>query len=347
MVSFKILNKLFLLVLLFLMLVSVVNAMPYRSTITEDSDDGTEVSQSLWYGGGFESSLNYLGSNFNDKYDVGFRFHLNDLNQGETVEYARLRLASFGSNISSSARLVIEGVLQESPTTFFQIERPSQKNPKTNNKIIWEINENWDKGVGYLPLYLSSPDITPIINEILALQNWGNGSEGKTLIITIRDETNSTNEEYVVFDDFNSSNPSITSPVILEIYRNTYDTFVGKELLGRVTNDSVTINLYSLIDTDVYVEYGTSPGNYIYQTNYYLGQSSEKPIEIVLENLDPNTQYYYRLMYKKAGTNIYTAGKEKTFHTQRPRDYVFSFAIQADEHIQNMHKLHFSVQNLY
>ena len=334
-------------IVVFVVFSMVASAIPYKTTIIMDSDDGTEVDETTWYKNGYSLCNNYMGSYQGDMYGVGLRFHVDNLTQGERITYARLRLASWGGSITSSLKLLIEGVLQDSPTAFNQTERPSQKLPKTRNKIEWKINKNWDKGRYSVPLYYSSPNIAPIINEILSLPNWGNGSEGKTLIITIKELVKSSDTNYVTFVDYHkSSDPKMKSPAVLEIYKTVYDTFIGKELLGRPTDRSVTINLYSLIDTDVYVEYGTTPGRYTYITRCYLNNPAEKAIEIKLNRLRPDTQYYYRIAYRKAGVGRFEKGVEHSFHTQRAKGSSFVFAIQADEHLQAMYKLPTNPSNM-
>jgi hypothetical protein len=326
---------------------SFVSAYGFTGTIIQNSDDGTEMNKILWFESGLQSSLDVLGKDHLDRFDVGLRFHLEDLDQGEEIAFARLRLASFGGEWTSSARFLIEGVLQDSPSGFSQKERPSTKRPKTRNKIVWEISESWFEGDLEIPLWYSSPDLAPVLNEILSLPNWGSGPEGKTIVLTIGIlDTNPEETNYVTFSDFNKGSAEKKSPAVIEIYKTTYDTFLGKEFLGRVTDRSVTVNLYSLVDTDVCIQYGTSPGVYPFQTTCYLRQPAEEPIEIILENLRPDTRYYYRLLYRRTNEGRFEAGGEGTFHTQRPRGASFAFSIHSDEHLQAMHKLPQNTKNM-
>jgi len=332
----KVIKKIVIIFTALLLILTIFStALPQRSLIILNSDDGTEVNITTWYENGYNSSLNYLGTYQGTNCGTGLRYHVNDLNQGEEITYARLRFSSQGSEITSSLKLLVEGVMQNSPTSFNQTERPSQKQPKTNSKIIWDINEDWSEGHNYncFPMYYSTPDISPIINEILSLPNWGSGSEGKTMIFTVNNFllTPIMNANYVKFNDLTNGN--IKHPTLLEVYKNVYDTFIGKELLGRITDKSVTVNLYSLIDTDTYIEYGTEPGKYTHKTPKYLNQPAEQPIEIILEDLKPDTEYYYRLAYRKTGTRIYEKAEEHAFHTQRPKGSTFSFAMTADDHL--------------
>ena len=318
------------------------------NAIFHNSDDGTEVNTSIWHENGFQPSINYLGRDSSgERYDGGFRFSVEDLSQGEEIVYARLRFASRGGDVTSAIKLLIEGVLQESPTTFSQDERPSQKNPKTISKIEWEIYEPWCEGNHLNPLFYSSPDVSPIINEILALPDWGSGPEGKTLALTIVDNGSNPNETNRIFyEDLWSVCDTISTPVQLEIYPDVYDAFLGREFLGRPTDTSVTVNLYSLTATDTYIEYGTSPGLYSESSAEYLNHPAEQSLEIVLADLVANTQYYYRLAFRRSGEGDYQFGEEHTFRTQPPYGSPFMFAVNADEHLQEMYKLPYQTRDM-
>jgi len=122
--------------------------------------------------------------------------------------------------------------------------------------------------------------------------------------------------------------------VLLLSLCTTPDLFIGKELLGRVTDRSVTVNLYAKTGMDVYLEYGTMPGAYPHGTALHQG-SAGRPLEIKLEKLRPDTRYHYRLVYRRTGAVKYQFGPDRSFHTQRPKNSRFVFAVQAAEHISN------------
>jgi len=108
--------------------------------------------------------------------------------------------------------------------------------------------------------------------------------------------------------------------------------FVNTELLGRPTDNSITVNAMANIDIDVYIEYGLEPSNYSTQTEMRLFQANE-PIEIVISGLQANAQYYYRMRYKKTGASEFMSGDQHFFHTQRLKNSSFIFAVQADPHL--------------
>ena len=105
------------------------------------------------------------------------------------------------------------------------------------------------------------------------------------------------------------------------------------ELLGRPTDTTITMNL--LVDTsvNVYWEIGTSAGSYSKSTSIYT-TIKDTPVVVTFSGLLPNTKYFYRTRYRINGsTGTYAAGTEHFFHTQRPRGTSFSFAVDADPHL--------------
>lgn len=332
------------------LIVMVFVAMTITSTIFTNSDDGTEINRSTWCEDGVALFENRLGNNYGDDYLAGFRFGMDDFEYGDKVQYARLRMAGRGGVIESPIHLLIEGVLQKSPTTFGLFERPSQKLPKTKIKVPWKIREVWKNGSIQIPLWYTSPDIAPVINRILSVPEWGKGPAGKSLVLTI-DSLGSDPLEanYVRFRDFRYGQPAKKCAAKLETFRTVYDTFVGRELLGRPTDSSVTVRINPLIKIDVFAEYGTSPGAYTHTTKILTRKGGKKPIDLVIDGLYSDAEYFYRLRFRKAGQGIFKKGEEHSFQTQRAVGSSFCFAVQADEHLQAMHKLPHNVdeQNLY
>jgi len=107
--------------------------------------------------------------------------------------------------------------------------------------------------------------------------------------------------------------------------------FIETELLGRPTDRSVTVNVVADKDLDVFFEYGIESGTYNERTNTAKFQDGS-PVEMVIDQLQPNTRYYYRMRYCQPGESEFSAGEEYTFHTQRPPGSTFTFTVQADSH---------------
>jgi phosphodiesterase/alkaline phosphatase D-like protein len=72
-------------------------------------------------------------------------------------------------------------------------------------------------------------------------------------------------------------------------------------------------------------EYGTAPGAYAARTAPQAAAAGA-PLETLIDGLQPDTRYYYRIRYGDA------AGQERAFVTQRAPGSAFTFTIQGDSH---------------
>jgi hypothetical protein len=109
-------------------------------------------------------------------------------------------------------------------------------------------------------------------------------------------------------------------------------SFNGNIVLSRPTDSSVTASLLSSDAIEAYIEYGTEPGVYSSQTTMSAVQA-QVPHNIIIQNLQPNTGYYYRLCFRRPGEAYYAQRPEYSFHTQRAAGAAFTFDIQADSHL--------------
>lgn len=108
--------------------------------------------------------------------------------------------------------------------------------------------------------------------------------------------------------------------------------FFCSELLGRPTSNSITIHVCANKGLDVYYEYGTDSINYLNQTNIQRTNDSI-PFVFKIENLTPNTRYFYRMRYREIGATANLSRFSHSFHTQRQSGNTFTFAIEADPHL--------------
>jgi hypothetical protein len=111
-------------------------------------------------------------------------------------------------------------------------------------------------------------------------------------------------------------------------------TFAGEELLGRPTDTSITINIVPDETIEYYYEYGTSPGVYAAETSPTTA-TADQPHEVVISGLDPNTQYYYRMLYHAPGDLMtdWVVRDEHSFWPQRAQGSTFTFTIISDSHM--------------
>jgi|CryBogDrversion2_1035201.scaffolds.fasta_scaffold00052_4 Calcineurin-like phosphoesterase/Secretion system C-terminal sorting domain len=105
------------------------------------------------------------------------------------------------------------------------------------------------------------------------------------------------------------------------------------EILGRPEGTSITMSILFDQKADVYWEYGTSTGIYTMSTPTYT-TLTDTALQAAFTNLLPDKKYFYRTRYRLAGTSgDFLAGTEHIFHTLRPHGSSFTFAIEADPHM--------------
>ena len=110
--------------------------------------------------------------------------------------------------------------------------------------------------------------------------------------------------------------------------------FTAPELIGRVSDHSVTINAETNLSVQYYFEYGTEAGFYddrLPQSGYNTSIANQ-PLEVTFEALVPNTQYYYRLVYRLDESSDWIMRDAYSFHTQRSQESDFVFTITSDSH---------------
>ena len=113
-------------------------------------------------------------------------------------------------------------------------------------------------------------------------------------------------------------------------------------ILGRPTDVSITVSILFDQNVDFYFVYGTQSGNYTDSTAV-ISNIANTPDEIDLQNLFPDTRYYYRVKSRLNSSGAFTAGQEYKFHTQRSPGSSFSFTVEADEHLYDKK----GVQSIY
>ena len=139
--------------------------------------------------------------------------------------------------------------------------------------------------------------------------------------------------------DFGTDNSTYTP----ELYNVTVDytnasmpNFACREIMGRPTNTSISINLINGAEnTSTYIEYGnysTVIGNYSHNTSVINATTNRSLIEFNLTGLSPDTTYYFRVMAKLMNETAYANSSEGSFRTRRA-DAPFTFTMLTDSHI--------------
>ena len=103
-------------------------------------------------------------------------------------------------------------------------------------------------------------------------------------------------------------------------------------VLSRPEDTAMTANVRVTADGDVYLEYGAASGSYTAQTTT-AAATTTTPAVLAMSGLAPDTSYYYRARYRPKTESAYRTDTEHVFHTKRLSGNTFTFAIQADPHL--------------
>ena len=102
-------------------------------------------------------------------------------------------------------------------------------------------------------------------------------------------------------------------------------------VLGRPSDQSVAVSAILDQGGQVYFEYGATSGNYPAHTSTLVATNGV-PVTVVINGLQADAQYYYRMAYSADGVN-WVKGDQHSFHTQRARNETFTFTVTSDSHL--------------
>ena len=114
---------------------------------------------------------------------------------------------------------------------------------------------------------------------------------------------------------------------ISEVPKHAYDI-----ILGRPTQDSVTVSLLAYENMQGYLEYGITTSEDTTKTDIQSLRKGE-PLPLLVDALEPNTAYTYRFCWRSDESTPFKRSKRYGFHTQRPPGESFVFTVQADAHL--------------
>ncbi len=116
------------------------------------------------------------------------------------------------------------------------------------------------------------------------------------------------------------------------VYNSKSQTISRQEVLGKPTNSSISLKMFFSTPAEMALQYGTTSGVYPSQTTWQTFAAND-PAELSLNGLQPDTKYYYRVIYRNPGDTNFTTRAEHYFHTQRQIGSGFTFVVQADPHM--------------
>jgi UDP-2,3-diacylglucosamine pyrophosphatase LpxH len=274
----------------------------------------------------------------NNIYDLGLRFNLVGASRIKNFTYARLILPTSEFHLAEQDQLRLRISGQDvAEASDFSSERPSQKQPVTSNYTDWTIYRDAlpddMSGVHNTQAILTSPDMAPVINEIARNAPWDRDSYSRNIAITVVcNNIASSIHNLIYLSDYEAG--LLYNPLALELYKTVYDCFISKEAVARITDTSALIHCISLLSLDFYVEYKAARTYRWHATPLLTDTTPAEPIEVTLGELSPATEYRYRIVYRKAGSNAFSRGQVHSFRTQRAEGEEFTFTIETDTHVR-------------
>jgi len=100
---------------------------------------------------------------------------------------------------------------------------------------------------------------------------------------------------------------------------------VATIILGCPENDRITMSIVPAGDLEGFIEYGDRKT----EAQIFAGKT---PAQLTLTELAADTEYTYRLHYRKPGSTDFKAGPEYHFRTARAPGSPFVFELQGDSH---------------
>ena len=119
---------------------------------------------------------------------------------------------------------------------------------------------------------------------------------------------------------------------LLIFFQGNSQKLLRSEMLGRPTDNSITIQTIFADSVEIRAEYGSQSGVFTNQTPWKIFANGITS-ETIISGLMPDTKYYYRLNYRNPSGGPIVFRPEFSFHTQRAAGSSFTFVVQADPHI--------------
>lgn len=115
------------------------------------------------------------------------------------------------------------------------------------------------------------------------------------------------------------------------LFKTEVPAHANDVVLGRPTQHSVTASVLAYADAEGVIEVSTKAGGTGKPTSVFSLKAGS-PAEIPITDLQPDTEYFYRLKTRVA-SGPWKAEPEHSFRTQRPPGSAFTFTLQADSHL--------------
>lgn len=128
------------------------------------------------------------------------------------------------------------------------------------------------------------------------------------------------------------SSPGSEVIKVTPVAESSLGNFLGNIVLGSPTDTSIRANVFNTTQNGyVSIRYGVAPGQYSMQTEKKAIEANQ-PVELTLNGLRADTQYYYRLDFQSSTGVGSGPTMEYSFQSARSPGQSFSFALQGDSH---------------
>jgi hypothetical protein len=311
-------------------------AARYEYWPTADADDGQLENGAIWNSKPSASTpddlLLFVGQENGTTYECALPFALTDI--ADSVADVRLRVNEQGGSLPDGLALRVSAALLLDPLTASPgIARFSL--PRTSASAVWFISSPWDSSGQLVAKWEESPNLAPIVNEVVGQAGWGASNRVVHLFLEI---DSAPDGNVVRFDDTHPRYPyggnGGMRPARLIVAERFLDAFWGRELLCRPRPDRMELNLVPHTDVDLALEWGTASGSLPWSTAPAT-VSGGAAHHLVMDDLEPDTRYYYRVLTREAGQSSFAAGDEHSFRTLPAAGQPLRFAVTADMHVTN------------
>jgi hypothetical protein len=273
-----------------------------------------------------------LGQFAGSTYDVSIAYSLPDIPEAASVSEVKLRFNEQGGIVGSGLTVQITGAKSLDPLSVSGIDRFFL--PRTSASILWNISAAWDSSGQRIAKYEESPDISPIVNELVAQKGWDGSGQAVVLFLEV---VGATGNNFVRFDDVHGSwpggNPGVR-PTRLIVNESYHDAFWGKELLCRPRIGGVDVNIIPHVATDAYVQWGTD-GVSFPSSSAVANVAAKASANLAITGLQTDTPYFYRLRYRPSGGGAYATGQTHEFRSMPALTQDARIAVTTDIHVTN------------
>lgn len=312
-------------------------AARFSYEVVSDGDDGQLVDGTTWDWKPTESALPdlllNLGREGSSTYDDALAFHLPDLSEGQTVGSGYLRVNEQGGVLSGTLTVRITGARTLDPLAAGGATRFAL--PRTTSSVLWTIDAAWDSSGQRIAKYAQTPDLAPILNELLAQTGWNAGPRDAVLFLEVE---SALGDAVVRYDDthgryWNGGNAGIR-PARLIVNETFRDGFRGKALLCRPEPTSMTVNFIPHEATEAFVEWGTDGASFPGSSGSVV-VPADSAHEFTMAGLLPDTEYHYRLNVRPAGGGSFDPGPTRSFLTLPVDGEQARICVTSDIHVTN------------